>query len=178
MPERPVPLFAHPAHPSTALRSIHVDIERTGTGLNLVYDVRGRLDEIRIPSGETGIRRDELWRHTCFELFMRDGTPSGYVEFNFSPGGDWAAYSFNGYRSGARDVAIAPPRINSSGSESQLIVTVSLNDLPPKFASRPLQLGPTVIIETKDGARSFWALDHLSEAPDFHRSETFTLSLE
>ena len=178
MPESPVSLVAHPAHPSAAVDSIHVDIVRSDSGLNLVYDVRGRLDDLRLPSTENGIRRDELWKHTCFELFMRGETPSGYIEFNFSPGGDWAAFAFSAYRRSGPDPEVSPPEIKSSIKDSRLTVSVSLNGLPPEIASQPLQLGPTVVIEAMDGSKSYWALDHLGEAPDFHRSETFTLSLE
>lgn len=178
MPERPTPLVAHPAHPSAAVKSIHVDLERTESGLNLVYDVRGRIDQVRLPDGEKGVRRDKLWQRTCFELFVRDHTPSGYFEFNFSPGGDWAAYAFSAYRSGGRDSEISPPRINTSVKDAQLIVSVILSDLPSEIAPKTLELGPTVIIEAKDGTRSYWALDHINEAPDFHQAETFTLSPE
>lgn len=178
MPDRSVSLIPHPAHPSDVVQSIHVRVERTGSGLRFIYDVRGQLDAVRLSIGEPGIRRDELWQGTCFECFVRDGSPDGYVEFNFSPGGDWAAYRFGQYRNGGRDLALSPPQIDTIREDDHLRVAVSLNDLPPEIASKPLHLGPCVIIETKDGARSFWALDHIGETPDFHRSETFTLSLD
>lgn len=178
MPERPLPLVAHPAHPSAGVQSIHVDVVRNGLGLDIVFHVRGHLDELRIPFDESGIRRDKLWQRTCFELFIRADTPSGYVEFNFSPGGDWAAYAFSAYRRGSPNPEVSPPQIKTSIKDSQLIVSVSLSNLPPEIAPQSLQLGPTAVIEAKDGSKSYWALDHLGEAPDFHRSETFTLSLD
>lgn len=178
MPDRSVSLVPHPAHPCDVVQSIHVSVARAGSGLRFVYDVRGRLDDLRLSIGEPGIRRDELWQRTCFECFVRDGSPEGYVELNFSPGGDWAAYRFGQYRNGGRDLVLALPQIDMMRDDDLVRVSVSLNELPPEIASEPLHLSPCVIIETKHGARSFWALDHIGETPDFHRSETFTLSLD
>lgn len=43
-----------------------------------------------------------LWQSTCFELFIaaapHQGQATPYLEFNFSPSGDWALFAFTGYR--------------------------------------------------------------------------------
>ena len=61
------------------------------------------------PEATARVRTDELWRTTCFEAFVR--TDGGYVEYNLSPSGAWAAYRFDGYREGMRGLEIAPPFI-------------------------------------------------------------------
>ena len=43
---------------------------------------------------------DDLWQHTCFELFIGAKNDAEYYEFNFSPSGEWAAYEFRNYRDG------------------------------------------------------------------------------
>lgn len=178
MSDQPVFLVPHPAHPSDGIESLTVTVARSGEGLRLRYEARGDIQRFAIPSDEPGERRDELWKHTCFELFVRDGTSDGYLEFNLSPGGDWAAYAFMGYREAMQDFACDPPQIECVVSDAALTVSVFLPSLPQAIASEPLQLGVTAVLEAKSGGRSFWALDHLGEAPDFHRSETFTLTLD
>ncbi len=178
MSDQPVFLVPHPAHPSDGVESLGVTVARTGAGLQLRYDLHGDIERLAIPADEPGQRRDELWKHTCFELFVRDGTSERYLEFNVSPGGDWAAYAFKGYREDMQNFACEAPRIESVVSDAALTVSVALPSLPQAIASEPLQLGVTAVLEAKSGARSFWALDHIGEAPDFHRSETFTLTLD
>ena len=46
--------------------------------------------------------------------------------------------------------------------------------LPPDADGR---LGLSVVIETLDGAISYWALAHPSEKPDFHHPDSFILTL-
>lgn len=178
MPHPPVRLNPHPAHPSSAIDTVAVSIERAGAGLTLVYRMQGDLDRVRLPSGESGVRRDGLWQQTCFELFVRDGSSGGYIEYNFSPGGDWAAYAFQSYRDGGEPLTCRPPTIAMRRSDDILQMTAALFDLPASVASKALHLGPTVIIDAIDGTRSYWALDHLSKAPDFHQSKTFKFSLD
>lgn len=178
MPIPPIRLQPHPAHPSPAIDTITVSVERAGAGLALCYRVQGDLDHVRLPRGESGVRRDALWQQSCFELFVRDGASDGYFEYNFSPGGDWAAYTFQAYRAGGEGLACLPPKIELSQSGDHLQVAVSLFDLPAQLASEKLLLGPSVILNAANGTRSYWALDHLGETPDFHRSETFKLSVD
>ena len=177
MPEQRVFLKAHPAHPSEGIKSLCASIERHSDGLKLTYDLSGDLADLIVPAREAGIRRDELWKHTCFELFISDGG-SAYFEYNFSPGGDWAAYQFSGYRVNGQDLDCTPPRISTSQTSDLLSVTVSLPELPDRLAPQPPQVGLTAVIENVQGQGSYWALDHIDEAPDFHRAETFTLTLD
>ena len=58
-------------------------------------------------------RTDELWRSTCFELFLRFDDDERYVEFNFSPSTRWAAYAFDGYREGMAELPLAADRPSS-----------------------------------------------------------------
>ena len=52
---------------------------RVGVGLD---------GEVRAHAGKG--RADELWRTTCFELFLRPDGGRGYVELNLSPSERWA----------------------------------------------------------------------------------------
>ena len=62
-------------------------------------------DSVKIPktgsSSGSGVRRDGLWEHTCFEAFIGCVDDAGYYEFNLSPSKDWQCYRFEAYRSRA-----------------------------------------------------------------------------
>ena len=59
----------------------------------------------------TAQRQDNLWRHTCFEVFLGRPGAKGYWELNIAPNGDWNLYQFSDYRSGgiAEPLAEPPP---------------------------------------------------------------------
>src|SRR3712207_5904568 len=92
-------LVPHPSTASGPADVIRVEVERRGEALAFTYALGGDVDSIRIPSSASRERAEDLWRHTCFEAFLKVPGEEGYLELNFSPGGDWAAYRFEGYRS-------------------------------------------------------------------------------
>ncbi|MGH6840832.1 MAG: hypothetical protein ACREDV_01890, partial [Methylocella sp.] len=69
---------------------IEVEIMRPSAGgLVLSYLVTGSIGDLRIPAAAAAVRTDELWRHTCFEAFVRTSPGAGYCEFNFAPSTQW-----------------------------------------------------------------------------------------
>lgn len=152
--------------------------ERKGRGLQLRYDLTGDLSQIRLVADGGGARRDELWKQTCFEAFLRADCDARYIEFNFAPNGDWAAYQFEKYRSGCTNLPCDTPEIKMEKSPNHTSVLVEIDALPLSFSTGQIHLGPAAILQTLDGARSYWALHHPGQTPDFHRAETFKINLE
>lgn len=119
-------------------------------------------------------RGDELWRTTCFELFLNDGA-GRYREFNFSPSQQWAAYAFAGYRACAGDhEPLQPPEIAADRGHTIFAMTV--------FIDRCELLGAasaalSAVIEEDDGRLSYWALAHGGLKPDFHDPACFRIPL-
>ena len=103
-----LPLIPHPTCSPAGL-TLEVEARRAGRALSLEYLLAGPVERVRWPEATARVRTDELWRTTCFEAFVR--TDGGYVEYNLSPSGAWAAYRFDGYREGMRGLEIAPPFI-------------------------------------------------------------------
>ena len=66
----------------------------------MAYYIRGDIARLRVAPAQAPVRRDELWRTTCFEAFVMTEGDSRYREFNFAPSGAWAAYAFSRYRQG------------------------------------------------------------------------------
>ncbi len=170
-------LAPHPALPCATVHLIEAEVERPRAGgLRLRYVVLGDIDRLRLPPPATPTRTDDLWKHTCFEAFIRPGAGPAYYELNLSPSTQWAAYSFEAERTGMRPAdGIAAPRIETraSGDRYELTAVIDL-DLPGDAVCR---LGLSAVIEEIDGAKSYWALAHPAAKPDFHHPDAFTLDL-
>jgi len=174
-------LALHPASRCAAVSRIDVDITRVQpNGLILRYVATGHIGDVQLPPMTSSSRTDELWRHTCFEAFIRLATGVHYYELNFSPSTQWAAYGFSGYRNGMRALTeIEAPRIDVNTGDDRYILQASadlsrLAELPGDAAWR---LGLSAVIEEKDGSLSYWALAHPKGRADFHHSDCFALEL-
>ncbi len=145
-------------------------MERREDCIWLRYAVFGDVGRVLWPEASEPERADELWRHTCFEVFAP--TAEGYREFNLSPSGAWASYSFDGYRSG---MAPAHERAQVLGLETaEGWVTLEALVEAPAGAAR---MGLSAVIEDADGAISYWAFAHPPGKPDFHHPDSFALTL-
>ena len=173
---RPLKLHRHSV--CAAVAGVEVEITRPASGsLVLSYAVTGTIGDLLMPQTAAPTRADELWRHTCFEAFVKDAAGEAYFEFNFAPSTQWAVYRFDQYRSGMRPAAgIEPPQIvvQSSPDRYTLRATLSLPDLR---GGRSLRLGLASVIEEKNGNKSLWALAHPPGQPDFHQADGFALEL-
>ncbi|MEM7460585.1 MAG: DOMON-like domain-containing protein [Pseudomonadota bacterium] len=170
--------MSHAAHPCDASLRISFQVARVARGLTLRYALTGDLSNICLPPDDGGARRDELWKQTCFEVFLRAGNADSYLEFNFAANGDWAAYQFESYRAGGSDLTCDPLDIATTRSPDKVALVAHLATLPSEFEAGQIRLGPAAILQTNDDTRSYWALYHLGERPDFHRPETFQINLD
>lgn len=164
----------HPFRKTESIGRIEADV-RGGRVLELVFRVSGRIADVLVPEAAVPARMDGLWKHTCFEMFLKPGEGEGYYEFNFSPSGEWAAYKFDSYRQGMRVAEeISPPKIalRKYADGLELRVEIALESVPG-----PYRLGLSAVIEGTNGSISYWALAHPAEKPDFHRPDGFVLAL-
>ena len=56
-------------------------------------------------------RKDNLWKNTCCEVFIKNNNNNYYREFNFAFNGAWACYDFVDYRIAAK---IANPKFENN----------------------------------------------------------------
>ena len=171
-------LVCHPQTPARSIDAIDVRVESTANGiLVLGFVLRGDLASLRIPAEQPSRQVDELWRHTCFEVFLMTGDGPGYREYNFSPSGEWAAYVFRDYREAgvAADESAPVIRLHRSKQQLTLEAEVAL-ELPPSYHS--IRLGLSAVVEAADGGLSYWALQHPPGKPDFHHEDAFALQLD
>jgi hypothetical protein len=172
------PLKLHPYAVCAAAAGIEVEVSRPAGGSLLVsYAVTGAIGDLSLPQIAAPSRADELWRHTCFEVFVMDAAGDAYYEFNLSPSTQWAAYRFERYRSGMRAATeIEPPRIVGRAVPDRYTLRATLS-LPDRQRDRTLRLGLAAVLEEKNGNTSYWALAHPAGRPDFHHAAGFTLEL-
>jgi hypothetical protein len=174
-----VTLACHPDTRSAAVRSVAARVRRTpDAGLTVTYVLEAMLERLRIPPPRPPRIGERLWQHSCCELFIgRKGLPA-YVEFNFSPSGEWAVYAFRRYRDAAplEDRALQPQiALRRAADRLELEATIRL--LAP-YRDEKLALGLAVVAEEDNGALSYWAIRHAPGKPDFHHPDAFALELD
>jgi len=172
-------LRPNPATPAVAVTRIEVDVRRFPGHIELDYCISGRIADVRLPAFATAARTDELWKHTCFEAFVRPASGTAYYEFNFAPSTQWAAYGFAKTREGMHNADATPERIEAEqdGQTYTLRVAVDLTRIPALLEDDPWRLNITAVIEETDGRKSYWALAHPPGKPDFHHPDCFVLEL-
>ena len=163
-------LVAHPDHPPLAVKGVSlrwVDLDDGRTMLRYRLDGCGSLIT---PAYSGNGRTDELWKTTCFELFLSNGS-SAYFEFNFSPSGRWASYGFESYRSAPIEPELSmPPEIRTEQGTEIFLLTAHIASDDVRGTTH---LGVSAIVEEEGGRLSYWALAHPEGRPDFHHPACF-----
>jgi hypothetical protein len=183
-----IALTAHTTTQSEAVRSLeaHVTTPRQGI-LALRYCLQAEMSRIRVAFEGTVAagRTDALWKHTCFEAFIRPDESRGYYELNFSAARQWAAYRFDAYREGMMVVDLPePPTISVTGTAHNLELNATVA-LPFGYAraanesrgsARP-RLALTAVIEEDSGRLCYWSARHPPGKPDFHHPDGYVFEL-
>lgn len=179
-----IELVAHPASaPAAPMFKLWVNVDRSAAfgrsaTLNLFFCVGAPASRFIIPQSTSAARRDELWRATCFEAFLREEGKDAYVEWNFAPSLDWAAYGFTSPRAemSAAEVEAEPYiRVEDNLTWWALGATIAIP------ADVRFDLGLSAVIEEEGGRKSYWALAHPADGidtpPDFHDPTCFLARL-
>jgi hypothetical protein len=169
-------LVPHPAFPPLSITAVEVELTATDWEDVLIdFSVSGET-ALALPAWTTPGRAEGLWTTTCFELFLKKPDCEAYLEFNFSPSSQWAAYAFDSYRSGMRELVLSVDPIVEFDPDlpHQLSVDLDLSDTP----NVPLLASISAVIEEEGGAKSYWALAHpRADRPDFHHPDCFVLEV-
>lgn len=179
MTERSFSLLPFPA-PNIPAISITGKISLHSNIVDLRYFLTGGIEDILLPATSINPgRKGELWKMTCFELFLAIKGEPQYWEFNLSPSGDWNIYRMDAYRRiGFREEASLrrlPFEVRREENAFHLSALIDLHSMIE--AGQILEFGITAVIQTGDGKESYWALSHPSPDPDFHLRESFTIEM-
>lgn len=171
-------LMPHPAHVHPPL-DIGVRLSLLGSDvLKLDYVIAGPIANLLLAAKAEPKRADNLWQHTCFEAFIGQAESPAYVEYNFAPSTEWAAYRFDAYREGmapALDLPMPHIFVEQDG-DNRFTQSVFIDAAALKRAGWGA-IALAAVIETRDGAKSYWALAHTAGKPDFHHPDCFALKL-
>ncbi|MDQ3247120.1 MAG: DOMON-like domain-containing protein [Pseudomonadota bacterium] len=172
-------LLPHPATPPSGPLQVWANVDHAasfgamGTA-NIWFGVRAPADRFVIPALTDQDRVDDLWHTTCFEAFLRSADGEAYREWNFAPSTQWAVYDFDRYREGMECPDIAQPpyiRVEDNLTWWTFGATIAVE------ANVQWQLGLSAVLEEKNGTKSYWALAHPEDKPDFHHPDCFVARL-
>lgn len=151
-------------------------------GVQLQFQLKGPLSQLSLPSKrDTPVRKDGLYQHTCFEIFIRE--ERRYLEWNFSPSGDWQQYAFTSYRAKFEEPnpkSKSIPFRNLNWKIASLFLTLDLFIPESEFTwlgNTPKLMSCCAVLEKNDGTLSYWAPTHHGSKPDFHEPKSFILPL-
>lgn len=141
--------------------------------IHLEFCIEGPLHLLLCPPPQEPARQDELWKSTCLEAFLgyKDGS---YLEINCSPNGHWNVYEFDSYRKGMRPadhITVRLTRLEKDEHQAKFFIQV-LSDKALSVS----QAGLSMVFESTNHEKSYWALSHPSTQADFHDSKAWTLS--
>jgi hypothetical protein len=164
-------LIPHPGTAVSTVQSIDTTVWQENGRWHFRYLIEGTTD-LLLPDPKERDRAENLWETTCAEAFV--GLPRDvYLEFNFSPSGQWAAYRFDAHREGMRaEPAEIEVYLDLGEDWIAIEAAVLCKALEPS-----LTLGLSAVIEEQGGIRSYWALKHPEGDPDFHDRSCFTALL-
>lgn len=163
-------------HTSNSLRlnnRAEVKLLLSNKKIKLIFSLDNLNNKLLIPPAKTPAQRDNLWQHLCCEAFIGIVDQPEYLEFNFSPSGEWAAYQFSDYRKRIEWNNPTPPEIHTTRTKLALLLetTIRLDTLPAIFQNQPLEIGISTVLEDKDHNLAYLALAHSQNKPDFHRRD-------
>jgi hypothetical protein len=165
-------LYRHPDTTPGAIHTVDAELRRVSGGVVATFYAVGDTSRLVVPPPAAPMRADDLWRTTCFELFVA-GDGDSYREYNLSPSGAWAAYSFDSHRSGRRDADAQIEIETSLDSKSLSLIAKIESEFPD-----PVHIGLTAVIEEVDGLIRYWAPAFALGEPDFHAAATRSLLLD
>jgi hypothetical protein len=168
-------LIYHPDSPPRSIDRVRVGFAPSGYRSTVLEYRVFASGGLILPPPEGAKRRDRLWETTCFELFVHPEPDDPYLEFNFSPSRAWAAYQFQSYRKGMRDLPLAVPKIDFWNDVTGCSLRAELGLIAPW--AWQCGIGLSAVIEEADGTKSYWALAHPRDKPDFHHPDCFALKL-
>ena len=172
-------LKAFPPTKSLSDLEISGSIARRSNTLAISYTLSGALTELNIPArADVPVRKHGLWEETCFECFLAVKNSPRYWEFNLSPAGHWNVYRFAAYRQGMQEETSFQALALSVESRGEaLLFAVELGLDRIILTEQTLEVAVGTVIKYKEGKLTYWALTHPGPQPDFHRRDSFIITL-
>ena len=160
--------------PHSNIKNIEIEssLVLTKQKIKVSFVVKGVSEEYIFPNIESLKRADELWKATCFELLLADDSEA-YYELNFSSSLSWNFYLLDSYRAEPKEVELLEePMISCEYKNNEFHILFELESKEINFEKFKSYNIATILL-TKEKERTFWAIEHLGNKPNFHNKESF-----
>jgi len=145
-------------------------LEQNKNLLHLTFKLSGDIKHYKFPKTKKQERKDELWKESCFELFLATEDEEAYYEFNFSPTLAWNSYRLEYYRAEPKKIdEVELIEFEVKQTKETLLVEITLDVQTLKFDTYNL----ATILLNKQEEREFWSLKAKGDTPDFHNPLEF-----
>ncbi len=157
---------------------IQASLEINKKTLTLEFTVLGEIKNYIFNEPCIQARADELWKKTCFELFIAQNNNSSYYELNISPSSNWNFYSFLDYKTNMKEEKnVSKPFIHSSKIRDKYRLSFEF-DFYEEFTEKELIFNLAVILLDTKGVRHFYSIHRREEKVDFHDREYWSLGMQ
>lgn len=128
------------------------------------------------------IRGHELWKHTCFEAFLKIPNTTHYFEINQNSLFQWNVYEFDNYRNNMKESQNLILKTMTLDTSKKAVLGIhsrfQWSDTFRKYNNlKSLQVGLTSVLESVDHKTDYYAIAHTNIKPDFHHFDSFKLQL-
>lgn len=165
---------------------IQANIEWVQKSILLSFEIYDPSNIILNPLSEElkPSRRNELWKHTCFEAFLKLPQTTHYFEINQNQSKDWNVYEFSEYRTGMQESKhLMLMQLSTQKSEPQhKTKIISEYQWSQNFLSQnnfeTLQVGLCAVIESVHQTIDYYGITHSNkDQPDFHHFNSYKYTL-
>lgn len=118
-------------------------------------------------------RKDNVWKKTCFELFLKNPNSNEYYEFNFSTEREWNLYKFEDYRKPQPPMRSDDFRVISHSWRNNEFKAQILN----LTDWHRLQVSLTAVFLSKANQVQYWAVNHADTQPNFHHFGSYQIQI-
>jgi hypothetical protein len=146
---------------------INATLEIKEKNIRTHFEITGEIENYLFDEQETEKREDELWKRTCFELFIANNKSSQYYELNLSPSTEWNFYTFDDYKKNMREErSISLPSISFHHNKESYSISV-IFDLKKELLDS-ISFNLAVILLDKNNIRHFYSINRKDGQVDFH----------
>jgi hypothetical protein len=153
---------------------VQAGLELQERKLLISFTVQGKLDNYFFPETSKLQRVNELWKATCFELFLANSKEEAYYELNFSSSLAWNFYVLKEYRAEVKEVKevklLSEATIQVFREKERFKIELVLEGFD--FENFDI-FNLTCILLTKESKRNFWSSKKMNYKPDFHHRKYF-----
>ena len=148
---------------------IEASLEIEQKRVKVEYKVTGELNNYIFEEASKQKRANELWKSTCFELFIAPKEKLNYWELNISPSTKWNLYTFDNYKELMREEKnISIPNIEITQREDGYILSCEVYFDIEEFSPKDNNFNLAVILLDKKEVRHFYSINRKDGVVNFH----------